>query len=684
MANNNHLNSTTFSITDTVGTTRVVPDGGYTDDARIHFSGVATTGGTAGATLNIWASVGGADIFSQPPTLVNSTPIPITTVGGAWSFTAPNPAADNLYSYYVTDGRDGQDWSLIGIGGAVPINGTPFGPFDVVLDTTPPAKPSLALVFDNQETFIGPIPNGADTNDQTLSLYGWTDPASIVQIYNGSTLLTTDALLIDTGPIIADGETGFWQYTFPAPGLPLGSYDFNVQAVDDAGNVSLASNHVSVNIRLDAAPPPSFVAATSFTATDNVGNLPTDVADGGYTNDKLLDFSGTAIISDTGTGVPPTLNIWVDIGQTGHPILLGNAPVDAQGNWHFTIASPAADGIYAIYVTDGKVSSWTPDKTVPINGVAGPETAPYAPFEIQVDTVAPAVPAISSVDEQTLTLAGSADAAANVDIFNNGALLATGIVGDGLDGHWQYTFPVADFAPGHYELTAKATDEAGNTSDASAVFVVDHAVCFLEGTRLQTPGGEVAVEDLKIGDLVSTSSGQQQAIKWIGRRSYVTRFLPSQSRHNVVPVRIARGALAENVPHRDLYVSPEHAMCLQGALIPARHLVNAQSIAFCESVEVIEYYHIELARHDLLIAEGAATESWLDCGNRNFFMNAVEYLALGLPDQAPGQPCLPFVNEGPLLDEVRTRLLARATALGYDMTTEADTAESDEQLSVAA
>jgi hypothetical protein len=307
----------------------------------------------------------------------------------------------------------------------------------------------------------------------------------------------------------------------------------------------------------------------------------------------------------------------------------------------------------------------------------------------------------TNTNDHTLTLRGTADAGALLQIYNGSELLPTGPLVVGENGQWEFTFepglPGTAFDPntgevtiGFYQFRATATlngvttalddfkaatvDTEGNPVELASydVNIQENAVCFLKGTRIQTPAGEVAVEHLKIGDLVSTSSGQQQAIKWIGRRSYVTRFLASHGRRNVLPVRIARGALDEGVPHRDLYVSPEHAVCLQGALIPARNLVNGRSIAYAESMETIEYYHIELPTHAVLIAEGAATESWLDCGNRNFFMNVVDYLSLGLPDQAPGKPCLPFVKAGPLLDEVRARLLARTAAVGYDTTSDAD------------
>ena len=633
------VSATTFTVTDNVGNAPTpVADGGYTNDNLLQFSGTATFAGAA-PTLKIWVDVGGAG----HPTLLGTASVDAPT--GHWSFTALSPAADSHYAYYVTDGSRAT-WDATK---AVPLNGG-NEPYQVELDTVAPGQPSIA-----------------SADDQTLTLSGYAEPASVVQIFNGNVLLTTDALLdLTTGPIITDGATGYWQYTFPESALPGGHYQLNVKATDAAGNTSVASDSLAFDIQ-------ATVTATTFTAIDNVGNSPTQVHGGGYTNDNLLEFSGTATVLRPDSGNTPSLKIWVDIGDGNGPAVLATVAVDAlTGAWSYNALSPAADNHYSYYVTDGGRSTWDPAKTVLLNDGDGS-------FEVQLDTVAPDKPSITSADGQTLTISGFAEPASIVEIFNGNVLLTTAelldlttgpIFTDGETGYWQYTFPEGVLPAGSYQFNVKATDSAGNTSPASDF--QETAVCFLKGTRLQTPGGEVAVEDLQIGDLVSTRSGEAQAIKWIGRRSYVTRFVPSHDRRNVLPIRICRGALADNVPHRDLLVSPEHAMCLEGALIPARHLVNGCSIAYCESLKTIEYYHIELPRHDVLIAEGAATESWLDCGNRNFFMNVMDYAALGLPDQPATGPCLPFVNDGALLEQVRTTLLARAAAADFETTSDPD------------
>ena len=100
-----------------------------------------------------------------------------------------------------------------------------------------------------------------------------------------------------------------------------------------------------------------------------------------------------------------------------------------------------------------------------------------------------------------------------------------------------------------------------------------------------------------------TKSGWTRPIKWIGRRSYPGRFV--MGRKDILPVCIKAGALADKVPKRDLWLSPHHAMYLEGALIEAKDLVNGASIVQAEHVEEVEYFHIELETHDVIVAEGA-------------------------------------------------------------------------------
>lgn len=119
----------------------------------------------------------------------------------------------------------------------------------------------------------------------------------------------------------------------------------------------------------------------------------------------------------------------------------------------------------------------------------------------------------------------------------------------------------------------------------------DHVPCFVLGTRIATARGEVAVEELMIGEAVVTYSGELRPIRWIGRRSYDGQFIRGNAK--VLPIIVVAGALADGVPARDLWLSPQHALLLEDVLVPAECLVNGASVARCESVARVDYFHIE-------------------------------------------------------------------------------------------
>ncbi|KQT45621.1 hypothetical protein ASG52_15875 [Methylobacterium sp. Leaf456] len=170
---------------------------------------------------------------------------------------------------------------------------------------------------------------------------------------------------------------------------------------------------------------------------------------------------------------------------------------------------------------------------------------------------------------------------------------------------------------------------------------------------------------MSAGDRIVTAAGEHRPIRWIGHRTMACR-----GRIDAMPVRIAANAFGESRPTRDLYVSPAHAVCvdvLGEMLIPACRLINGTTINQVD-VETVTYWHLELASHDILLAEGLPAESYLDCGNRRFFANAEAPDLLTVPDARPEGPlpfCRPFHETGPLVDLVRARLAVRAEDLGW-------------------
>ncbi len=192
--------------------------------------------------------------------------------------------------------------------------------------------------------------------------------------------------------------------------------------------------------------------------------------------------------------------------------------------------------------------------------------------------------------------------------------------------------------------------------------------CFAEGTRIATARGPVAVEALRVGDLIVAPDGTAAPAIWLGHRRVNCRRHPTPQ--DVWPVRVQAGAFAPGLPQQDLWLSPDHAVFTGGVLIPVRYLLNGRTIAQVERAEVT-YWHVELPRHGILLAEGLPCETYLDTGNRGAFAGGGPALHLH-PDFArhvwQQQGCAPLVLDGPVLHRARARLLRRAAALGHART----------------
>ncbi len=200
--------------------------------------------------------------------------------------------------------------------------------------------------------------------------------------------------------------------------------------------------------------------------------------------------------------------------------------------------------------------------------------------------------------------------------------------------------------------------------------------CYVAGTRILAEHGEVAIEMLRPGDTVRTLSGRLAPVRWIGwTRIDLTRHADPE---RAAPIRIQAGAIAPGLPRRDLLVSRDHALLLDGALVPVWRLANGASIARQDGLASVLYIHVELDRHDILLAEGVAAESYLDTGNRGQFANDTGPRTLH-PDfaTAPDEAALRIWAEhgaAPLLLDVdavagrHANLVTRAEGLGWTRT----------------
>jgi autotransporter passenger strand-loop-strand repeat protein len=199
--------------------------------------------------------------------------------------------------------------------------------------------------------------------------------------------------------------------------------------------------------------------------------------------------------------------------------------------------------------------------------------------------------------------------------------------------------------------------------DGSGDTYIEAGLCYLRGTNILTPTGAVPVESLQIGDLVVTRFNNFQPVKWIGRQSYDSRITRADS--SQIPVRTRAGALAPNQPARDLYVSPGHSMLIGNTLVLASSLVNGVTITQDDAPETIEYFQIELAMHDCIIAEGAWSETFADGpGLREQFHNHAEFSLL-YPQHRPPETvslCAPRPESGEKLAAAIAPIAARAAA----------------------
>jgi antigen 43 len=212
-----------------------------------------------------------------------------------------------------------------------------------------------------------------------------------------------------------------------------------------------------------------------------------------------------------------------------------------------------------------------------------------------------------------------------------------------------------------------------DTSGFGGFDVFLSSVCYAAGTAILTGDGEIAVESIQPGDQVMTLvDGAQvlQAVKWVGHRELVLGLHPNPD--SIAPVRILKGALSENVPHRDLLLSPDHCLFIGGGLIPAKLLVNDMTIVRDLTMKVVSYHHIELEQHAVMIAEGVEAETYLDTGNRAFFSNA-GLATLLHPELTINEnlrcweedACAPLMVKPEAVRPVWQRIADRAVELGY-------------------
>ena len=277
----------------------------------------------------------------------------------------------------------------------------------------------------------------------------------------------------------------------------------------------------------------------------------------------------------------------------------GTVALDGTADLSGSIALDAG----VLQIGDASHSSATVSTEIVFGGIAA----------LDVNSVATGVPFIDTVGN--FAAGGTIDLAG---VNNNSVIYANSLV----------TYDLPDSGSAAFGLDLASGVTAGQvhiTSDGSGGTDIT-VLCFLCGTRIVTPSGDMAVEALRIGDLVQTHVGAAKPVRWIGR---------GRAR-GVVTVRA--GALADRVPCRDLRVTKGHSLFLDGALIPVENLVNGRSIVREE--RAAQVFHLALEAHEVLIADGAAAESYRDDGNGALFDGPV-------PAWTRQPPCAPGTGQRP-------------------------------------
>ena len=199
----------------------------------------------------------------------------------------------------------------------------------------------------------------------------------------------------------------------------------------------------------------------------------------------------------------------------------------------------------------------------------------------------------------------------------------------------------------------------GPGSTSTRIDNADVANCFLTGTLIATPEGERAVETLAPGDLVTTADGRAVPVVWVGRQTMHKLFSPPE---RFCPVRVRAGALGAGLPHSDLRVTADHALILDGMAICAGALVNGTTIAYDpigSLPERVTYHHVETERHEAILANGAAAETYVDYVARRTFDNHAEYRALHGEERTIPEMDLPRIAAARLVPPtIRARLAA--------------------------
>ncbi|MDR0806171.1 MAG: Ig-like domain-containing protein [Enterobacteriaceae bacterium] len=438
------------SATDNVGDkTGAINSGDETDDTRPELSGT----GEAGDTITIIDSVPVVDengdrvVDENGDDVYEDVILGTTTVdeNGNWTFTPEDELTEGEHNISTTETDPAGNTT-----------GEKSDPIEIVVDTTPPAKPDSAPnAEDNVGDKTGAINSGDQTDDRTPELSGTGEAGDTI------TIIDTDENGNDTilGTTVVD-ENGNWTFT-PEEELTEGEHNISTTETDPAGNTSEKSDPIEIVV--DTTPPAKPDSAPG--ATDNVGDKTGTINPGDSTDDRTPELSGTGEAGDTIT--------IIDTDENGNDTILGTTVVDENGNWTFTPEEELTEGEHNISTTETDPAGNTSEKSDPIEIVvdttppAKPDSAPNA--EDNVGDKTGTINAGDQTDDTRPELSGTGEAGDTITIIDtdengNDTILGTTTVDE--NGNWTFT-PEEDLAEGEHNISTTETDPAGNTSEKS-------------------------------------------------------------------------------------------------------------------------------------------------------------------------------------------------------------------------
>ena len=430
---------------------------------------------------------------------------------------------------------------------------------------------------------------------------------------------------------------------------------------------------------------------------DNQGTVAADGSLQGYaaiTNDGSFNLdgvgpnsfsepfanSGTLTVSGEGTDFEPISGL----SNTG-TIVIGSSLVNPSGVLSSTAGTfELAGGSLNLTGNNNTINDLTTSGTVSLSGsqtsllLAGAFSntgiVTLSDGATLADSAQPgSVGTVSFSGDSTIVLGDAQDAiglaggyGGTIGDFTSGDRLELSGSGYSLD-HLGDTLTVSQGGAVVDTFALTGQDYTDATFTLTGDIITTDAPCFCAGTRILTDQGERAVETMAAGDVVVTRQDGVEVllpVRWIGRRRVVV------ARHNeaehVDPIRIAQDAIAPGLPVRDLFVSPDHALYMDGMLIQARQLVNHMTVTRDSGRAVVTYYHVELDRHAILIADGMPCESYLDSGNRGQFDAVGSVVSLhGATINRVLRACAPIVTSADLVRPIWQRLADRALAAGH-------------------